>query len=291
MRCFAALAVSMLVACNGELVLPDDDDAGTDAGLVFDDAAVDGGTSDAGVDASTPDAGMLDAGMFDAGLDAGTTMPDAGRDAGIDAGPRPPIVDVLAQRDGMFFTPSPTDPMMTITLGGGGTQYNRVEICFDVRAGDFQPQRPDPRNREEHILFNFFRNAPRHWGRYLMGSAAVSFLSGAPHYRMFGRTAIEDRGTMTYTTYTSVSARFAWQNGTVYHHCCSLDGVTHQQTCQLSQGGSVVATRNLAVDYLDPALHLTSGFYVELGAPPDTNGIETSPMGWVFSNLVVRAYR
>ena len=65
---------------------------------------------------------------------------------------------------------------------------------------------------------------------------------------------------------------------------CSLDGLLHEQRCALVKDGEVVAERVGDVAYLDPAEHLASGFYLELGAAPP-NEIETSPVGWVFSDL------
>lgn len=260
-------------------------DAGTDGGA--DAGRPDGGGPDAGrPDGGTPDAGRPDAGAPDAG------QPDAGQpDAGVPELCPGSGVDVLAWRDGGFFTPTAAQPMLTIGLGGRGTCYEKVDLCVDVVAGDYQPHRPDPSNREEHILFNFFRNHSRSWGRYLMGAAAVTFTSKAPHFRMFGRVAIEDRGNQTDTTYTSASARFNWVKGTRYRLCCTLDGRTLSQRCTLAVGGQVVATRQLWVTYLDAPLHLSTGFYVELGAPVNANGIETSPMGWAFSDLGVWATR
>lgn len=291
-------AVALAAACGGEVEGEPDGavDAGQDAGAWTDedagtDAGADGGADAGRRDGGAPDAGRPDAGAPDGGRpDAGA--PDAGQpDAGLPELCPGSGVDVLARRDGGFFTPTLAQPMLTIRLGGNGTCYEKVDLCVDVVAGDYQPHRPDPSNREEHILFNFFRNHSKSWGRYLMGAAAVTFTSKSPQFRMFGRVAIEDRGNQTDTTYTSATGTFLWAKGTRYRLCCTLDGRSFTQRCTLVAGGQQVAARQLSVLYLYAPLHLGTGFYVELGAPLNVNNIETSPIGWEFSDLGVWATR
>jgi hypothetical protein len=101
---------------------------------------------------------------------------------------------------------------------------------------------------------------------------------------MFGRNAIG----MGYTTYTQWSSTYAWQMGQTYHLDCLLDASTHQQHCELSLGGVVEKSHTGDVAYLDAAAHLSSGFYLELGRTP-AGEIETAPIGWVYSNLLVVA--
>ncbi|MCC6874829.1 MAG: hypothetical protein IT378_11030 [Sandaracinaceae bacterium] len=314
-RSLALALATLLAGCSGGLAPRDLDassedtslDATAEAGVSpidggrldasdpgLDAAPPDGGPRDAGPPPGPRDAGRLDAGRPDAGPpDAGPPpRPDAGpADAGAAVGPCPGSgTEVLAEREGMFFTPSVSTPKLDLNLGGMGTCYQRVEVCFDVRAGAYQPQRSgEARPREEHILFALTRNAPSSWGRYLMGTAAVSFPSASPHFRMFGRVEIAATGA---SSYTSASAVFNWANGTTYHHCCVLDGVTNTQRCELSRDGAVVATRNLAVAYLDPPVHLSTGLRLQIGAVPVADPpVENTPIGWVFSNLLVRASR
>lgn len=219
--------------------------------------------------------------------------PSAALDGGvaIDAGPPPAAADELVRRDGDFFTPTATAPKLHVDTTGNGTIYARVEVDFDFVSGDWQPELPDEGNidRTEHILFGLFRANQRQTNlRYLMGAAAVTFASRSPHLRMFGRTRITNEG---YITYTEASASYGWARGVAYHLHCSLDGITRVQLCELTRAGGPNATRTLEVAYLEPAMHLASGFYVEIGQTPDDYGIETSPMGWTFSNLVVRGIR
>ena len=121
--------------------------------------------------------------------------------------------------------------------------------------------------------------------RYLMGAAAVDFLSRPSHFRMFGRDEIA----MGAASYTQVSGVYRdWTEGTRYDVFCSIDATSSIQRCVLATGGAVVATRELAVDYLDAAMHMSTGFDVEIGtdSPVDHDHLQT-PQGWQFCDLMV----
>jgi len=234
----------------------------------------DGGT--AAVDAGAGDAGSTDAGSADSGA------PDGGPG---DAGPPPP--GVLATEPGCFYTASASEPRRLMRMGEVGVVYQRVEIRFDVIAGPYRPHEPDPSNRTEHILFGFFRaNQPRSFQRYLGGAAAVTFESRGPHFRMFGRDEIA----MGFMSYASDSGTYRWTEGDRYTIECAFDATVPEQTCTLSTGGAVVASRRLPVPYLDAATHLSTAFDLHLGAEMD-NEIEVSPHGWQYCDLRVRATR
>ncbi|MCC6898598.1 MAG: hypothetical protein IT377_06465 [Polyangiaceae bacterium] len=222
-----------------------------------------------------------------AGSDAGLGG-SAGADSGLDAAPdAPPVIVTLLSQKGPVFTPTASQTMKKLSFGQKGQGYGWVRVELDVTVGDYQPEVPDEGtpDRTEHILFGLFRaNQTQSDQRYLMGSAAVTFATKGPHFRMFGRKSIG----AGYTTYNSWSAAYTWQKGATYHLDCVLDGIADVQRCQLSLSGVVVKKLEGAVTYLDPASHLSSGFYVELGTgkPGD---IEASPLGWAFSDLLVTA--
>jgi hypothetical protein len=260
------------------------DDSGETAGSVPTGGASSGGSS-AGGSAS----GGTSSGGSASGGTAGTPTTDAGTDATDDA----PSADAsstsvtLLDQPGDVFTPTVAETVLSLAFGNKGTVYTSVQLDFDVLVGDWQPEIPDPGtpDRTEHILFGLFRaNQTQSDQRYLMGSAAVTFATKAPHFRMFGRNSIGQG----YTTYTSWSTTYGWQKGKLYHLSCSLDGVAHIQRCELTLAGQLVKALQGDVAYLDPAAHLSSGFYVELGTgkPGD---IEASPLGWQFSNLKITA--
>lgn len=214
----------------------------------------------------------------DASADAPTELGDAAIDQNTGT-------VVLFEQAGQVFTPTASETLKKISFGEAGKVYRRVRVELDVLAGDFQPEVPDEGNpdRTEHILFGLFRaKQTKSDLRYLMGAAAVSFATKSPHFRMFGRSSIGSG----YTTYTTWSGTYLWEKGTLYHLDCLLDGISHEQRCELSKAQSVVKSLAGAVAYLDPAQHLSTGFYVELGRAP-LGDIETSPIGWVFSNLRV----
>jgi hypothetical protein len=193
----------------------------------------------------------------------------------------------LLEQPGAFFTPSEGTTVLSLDFGANGTVYTAVRVEFDVLVGSWQPEIPDEGNpdRTEHILFGLFRDhQPNSYQRYLMGSAAVTFATKAPHFRMFGRTTIGQG----YTTYRQWSDTYLWQSGATYHLDCLLDGITHLERCELSLDDSLENALEGAVDYLDPAAHLSSGFFIQIGKPAPGD-IETSPLGWTFSNLLVTA--
>ena len=276
-RQWAALAVGLACsACHG--LFGATGGAPPAAGAV--DAAAEASGDDAAVPAADPDA-STDAAV-PPGIDAGE--PDAGAS---DAGD--PLDEVLTLEDGAFFTPTADDPMRRFDFGQDGVVYERVDLTLTFDAGEWQPEIPegDARNRTEHILFGLFRaRQQRNYQKYIAGAAAVTFDWRAPHLRMFGRTEIGEG----YTTYTADSSQYGWQQGERYELHCWLDGAAHEQACELAQDGDVVATRTLDVSYLDPAAHLGTGFYLEIGTA-NADAIEASPLGWAFSDLLVTARR
>lgn len=274
-------------ACSGE-----NEDSGSGGGGGSAGTSGSGGSTAsggvAGTSASGGAAGTTASGGA-AGADAASggsagAGPDAGGDVAADVAPVPVT---LLDQPGVVFTPAVGDTVKKVSFGAKGTTYGWVRVQLDVKAGDWQPELPDEGtpDRTEHILFGLFRaNQTQSDQRYLMGSAAVTFANKGPHFRMFGRKSIGPG----YTTYTSWSTAYAWQKGGLYHLDCLLDGLADVQRCELSLGGAVVKKLEGTVPYLDPAAHLSSGFYVELGTgkPGD---IEASPIGWTFSNLLVTA--
>lgn len=282
---WAAACLLSSAACGGDGEPGDAPETGGTAGTSASGGGA-GSGSTGGTAGASGGAGAADAGPLDAAPDA---PGDATSDAPVDAGPSDaaPTTVTLLKQLGEVFTPTASETLKKLGLGTKGTVYLWVRVALDVKVGDFQPEIPDPgaTDRTEHILFGLFRaNQTQSDQRYLMGSAAVSFATKAPHFRMFGRKSIG----AGYTTYTSWSTTYAWNKGATYHLDCLLDGVAHIQRCELSLGGSIVKALEGSVAYLDPAAHLSTGFYVELGTgkPGD---IEASPIGWTFSNLVVTA--
>jgi hypothetical protein len=220
-----------------------------------------------GAAAGTPDGGEAGAGGG-GGLSHGATV-------------------TLLEQPGEFFTPTQSESSLELHFGDNGTVYGAVRVELDCVVGDWQPEIPDEgtTDRTEHILFGLFRDhQPSSYQRYLMGAAAVTFATKAPHFRMFGRSSIGQG----YTTYTSWSETYLWQLGASYHLDCLLDGIDHLQRCELWLEGDMAKVLAGAVDYLDPAAHLSAGFFVQIGTP-NPGDIETSPLGWTFSNLLVTA--
>lgn len=252
-------------------------------------AAAGTGGDGAGGASGSAGAGGSDAGPWptpDGGSDA---APDAPPDAASDASAQDAavVVTTLLDQPGVVFVPSAAQSMSKIPFGDDGTVYRSIRVEMDVLVGDWQPEIPDEGNpdRTEHILFGLFRaNQTKSDQRYLMGAAAVTFATKAPHFRMFGRTSIGPG----YTTYTQWSATYAWQKGETYHLDCLLDAGAHQQRCELRLAGSLQKAHTGEVAYLDAAAHLSSGFYLELGRTPPGE-IETAPIGWTYSNLRVVA--
>lgn len=275
MRAWCLLLLA--AGCSGSL----SGDGSTDAG------AVDGAAPDGGADQGPPprDGGSPDlAAGDDAGGDDDAGAADAGPPMSADGGP---TSLTLLERSGCFFTPSAAETFRRFGVGMDGTAYAWVRVRFDVVAGPFQPHIPDPSNRTEHILFGLSRaNQSRSFERYVMGAAAVDFMSRTDHFRMYGREAIA-RGFMSYT---ADSGNQRWTEGTRYTVDCLLDGVTPRQRCTLERSGELLATRTLPVDYLDAATHLSSGFDLELGTdqPLDHDHLQ-SPRGWQFCDLHVSA--
>lgn len=269
-----------LSACGGE---DDDAIAGGSGGVVGSGGTASGGSGgSAGTTSSGGAGGTAGADAGSAG--AGGALTDAASDGGADAAQ---VTVTLLDQPGGVFTPTAGETLKKIAFGQKGTSYGWVRVQLDVKVGDWQPELPDEGavDRTEHILFGLFRaNQTQSDQRYLMGSAAVTFANKGPHFRMFGRKTLGPG----YTTYTSWSVSYAWQKDAVYHLDCLLDGLADVQRCELFLGGALVKKLEGTVPYLDPAAHLSSGFYVELGTgkPGD---IEASPLGWVFSNLVVTA--
>ncbi len=252
------------------------------------DAGADG-EADAAADGSMDAPPRADA-SSDAATDASSDVPvpsDASADATSDApsDATPPRGEALATETGCFFTPTATDRVRSLRVGEGAT-YDHLEITFSVIAGPWQPHIPDPSNRTEHILFGLSRaNQPRSFQRYLMGAAAVDFLSRPSHFRMYGREEIA----MGAASYTQVSGVYdGWTEGSRYDVFCSIDATSDLQRCVLASDGTVLAARELVVDYLDAAMHMGTGFDLELGtdSPLDHDHLQT-PQGWQFCDLVV----
>jgi hypothetical protein len=266
-----AFSLTLLTACGSDDGAPTD--AGPDVGF---DARV-----DATADGARPDTDSTP--VPDSAADAPAVV-DVGSDVAVPDSATPGLT-LLVSEAGCFFTPDETDRVRTFPIAGG-TTYERLEIAFSVVAGPFQPHIPDPSNRTEHILLDLSRaGRPRSFERYLMGVAAVDFVSRPSHFRMFGREEIA----MGYMSYTQVSGVYdGWTEGVRYDIACSIDASTHLQECTLSVDGTVVATRMLAVDYLDAALHMNTGFNVSVGAdhPIDHDHLQT-PQGWLFCDLTV----
>jgi hypothetical protein len=283
-----ASGLGVAVACGGE------EDAGGSASGGAAGAAASGGTASGGSAGSGSGGAPSGGGAAGspsgggAGVAGGTDAGSGGSggltaDAGTDGGGG---VLTLFEQKGAVFVPSAGEPMKKLSFGVKGTVYGWVRVELDVTVGAYQPEVPDPGNpdRTEHIFFGLFRaNQSQSDQRYLMGTAAVTFATKAPHFRMFGRKTLGPG----YTTYTSWSKTYSWQKAD-YHLDCLLDGVLDVQRCKLSLGGSVVETLEGTVAYLDPVAHLSSGFYLELGTAKPAD-IEASPLGWTFSNLSVTA--
>lgn len=269
------------------------DDASTAgaAGAAGSSAGTGGTAGSAGTVGNGGSAGGGGVSGADAGLDgsagSGGSAGSAGSVGSGGSGGGQLVTEVLVSQSGDVFTPNAQVPVMTVPFGTKGTTVQSVRVEFDVTIGDYQPEIPDEGNpdRTEHILFGLFRaNQTKSDQRYLMGSAAVTFATKAPHFRMFGRVSIGPG----YTTYTQWSTTYSWQKGQQYHLDCLLDAVTKMQTCELSLAGSVVKSLSGAVSYLDAASHLSSGFFVDLGVQK-SGDIETSALGWTYANLKISA--
>ena len=65
----------------------------------------------------------------------------------------------------------------------------------------------------------------------------------------------------------------------------TVAGVNDPVAFALNDDGELVAERIGEVAYLDPEAHLSSGFYLEIGA--EEGEIETAPVDWVFSDLLI----
>ncbi|MEZ4449826.1 MAG: hypothetical protein R3B09_10145 [Nannocystaceae bacterium] len=240
--------------------------------------------------ASTATSDGTSASTSDGTTDATTSTSDGTTDATATTDPDTTtgelIESLLLDLPGDAFTPTEADTMARWDFGEEGLAYHRVTVSFDLVAGGWQPEIPDEGDpdRTEHILFGLFRaHQTKSDQRYLMGAAAVHFAgSKKPHFRMFGRNALASG----YMTYVQWSGTYLWQEGGEYHVECVLDGVIHEERCTLALGGEVVAERVGAIDYLDPAAHLTSGLYLELGREPPGD-IETAPIGWVYRDVKV----
>ncbi|MBK7585083.1 MAG: hypothetical protein IPI67_33455 [Myxococcales bacterium] len=281
---FILSSVLAVTACGG------DDAAEPGSGGSAGNSGTGAGAGVGGAGGSTQSGGA--GGVTQSGGSAGVAGVDAGV-GGTGGVPPDAAADVVAapvtllEQSGVVFTPASGDTLKKLDVGAKGTSYGWVRVQFDVKVGDWQPELPDEGtpDRTEHILFGLFRaNQTKSDQRYLMGSAAVTFATKAPHFRMFGRNSIGPG----YTTYTSWSTTYAWKKDGLYHLDCLLDGVLDVQRCELSLGGAVVKQLQGTVPYLDPAAHLSSGFYIELGTG-NPGDIEASPIGWTFSNLLVTA--
>lgn len=269
-----ALVAFAISACS-------DDDSGSTASNTGGQSGSAGSTS---VGGSAGSGGVgVDAGSGGSpNIDAGS-----GGSPNIDAGSGGTSAVILLDQPGVVFVPSETETLKKIFVGENGSVYQSVRVELDLLAAGWQPEVPDEGNpdRTEHILFGLFRDhQTKSDQRYLMGSAAVTFATKGPHFRMFGRLSIG----ATYTTYTQWSESYGWADGTSYHLDCVLDGVTKIQSCKLSIAGTLEKELTGDVAYLVPAEHLNTGFYIELGRAP-TGEIETSPIGWTYSNLLVTA--
>jgi hypothetical protein len=267
----AACVGAAVLACEGA----DDVAAGTAAGIVSTTGAGAGGGGPSTAVGGAPTGGWGSAATGGEG-DAGSVGAQGGA-----------AHVTLVDHAGPFFTPTQNEPMRTLSVGTPATVYEAIRVEVDLLVGAWQPEIPDEGtpDRTEHIVFGLFRdNQSSSYQRYLMGSAAVTFATKAPHVRMFGRVTIGPG----YTTYTQWSQTYSWQQGQSYHVDCALDGVANVQRCELWLGSNLEEALEGSVAYLDPAAHLSSGFYLQLGKEP-MGEIETSPLGWTFSNLRITA--
>jgi hypothetical protein len=282
-RFVSAVCALATLACSGD----DEGSASNLGGAPSSGGASSGGTSSGGTSSGgTSSGGTSSGGTSSGGTSSGGSggiVADGGGGTVADAGSEV----VLLEQLGVVFVPTESETMKKIFVGENGTVYQSVRVQLDLLAAGWQPEVPDEGNpdRTEHILFGLFRDHQTKTDqRYLMGSAAVTFATKGPHFRMFGRLSIG----AGYTTYTQWSASYGWSEGTEYHLDCQLDGVSHVQKCELSIAGAPEKELSGDVAYLDPASHLNTGFYLELGRAP-TGEIETSPIGWTYSNLRVTA--
>lgn len=283
----------LVFACHAGALRPDDGASAATASTTAassdtasSTATAASGTSSTGDDPVTTTSSTGD-GPGSTSLDL-TSTADAntsGASASSTGAPPPLIEEVLLDLPGDVFTPSEGDDLGKWNFGAEGTTYQRLRVSFDITSGPWQPEIPDEGtpDRTEHILFGLFRaNQSKSYQRYLGGTAAVTFANKSPHFRMFGRVEIAEG----YMSYTQWSGTYVWQTDALYHVECTFDGLLHEQRCALSLAGEVVAERFGAIDYLDPAAHLSSGFYIELGTHL-AGDIEVSPLGWVYRDLKV----